>query len=156
MARIGIVGGSFDPVHLGHLALARQARQVFGLERVLLKKERYEELVRVYERFAEAQVTAAGALRGPHLVAERGGDLDALRVHAMRARVGEPQGLKGPAADVQGDTPDLDPGIRDRGEDPLVEMQSGGRSRDRPRGAGVDGLIARRVRIIRRTLDIWR
>ena len=33
---IGVVGGTFDPFHLGHLALARAARDELGLERVLL------------------------------------------------------------------------------------------------------------------------
>lgn len=32
--RIGIFGGSFDPVHTGHLILADSALHVFGLERV--------------------------------------------------------------------------------------------------------------------------
>ncbi len=35
MARIGIFGGSFSPVHDGHLWLARQAREELGLERVI-------------------------------------------------------------------------------------------------------------------------
>lgn len=35
LARLGIMGGTFDPPHLGHLACAEEARQVFGLDAVL-------------------------------------------------------------------------------------------------------------------------
>jgi nicotinate-nucleotide adenylyltransferase len=34
--RIGIVGGTFDPIHLGHTALAEWAADCAGLDRVLL------------------------------------------------------------------------------------------------------------------------
>jgi len=34
--RLGLLGGSFDPVHLGHLALAEAARDRLRLDRVLL------------------------------------------------------------------------------------------------------------------------
>ncbi|MBP5273876.1 MAG: nicotinate-nucleotide adenylyltransferase [Abditibacteriota bacterium] len=33
--RTGIMGGTFDPVHVAHLALAEAARERFGLDRVL-------------------------------------------------------------------------------------------------------------------------
>jgi nicotinate-nucleotide adenylyltransferase len=33
--RIGLYGGSFDPIHHGHLILAREARELLGLERVI-------------------------------------------------------------------------------------------------------------------------
>jgi len=35
MVRIGLLGGSFNPVHVGHLVVAEQARERLGLERVL-------------------------------------------------------------------------------------------------------------------------
>jgi len=33
--RTGVLGGTFDPVHLGHLILAQEARERLGLEQVL-------------------------------------------------------------------------------------------------------------------------
>ena len=33
--RLGVLGGTFDPVHVGHLVLAEEAREQLGLERVL-------------------------------------------------------------------------------------------------------------------------
>jgi nicotinate-nucleotide adenylyltransferase len=38
--RIGILGGTLDPVHLGHLETARAAWQALGLDRVLLMPSR--------------------------------------------------------------------------------------------------------------------
>jgi nicotinate-nucleotide adenylyltransferase len=39
-ARLGVLGGTFNPPHLGHLELARHARRELGLERVLLMPAR--------------------------------------------------------------------------------------------------------------------
>jgi nicotinate-nucleotide adenylyltransferase len=33
--RLGLLGGSFNPVHNGHLAIARQTRQALGLDQIL-------------------------------------------------------------------------------------------------------------------------
>jgi len=33
--KLGVMGGTFDPVHVGHLAVAEEAREVLGLERIL-------------------------------------------------------------------------------------------------------------------------
>ena len=34
MKRIGIMGGTFDPVHNGHLLLGRQAYEEYGLDEI--------------------------------------------------------------------------------------------------------------------------
>lgn len=34
-ARLGVMGGTFDPIHLGHLVAASEALHAFGLDRVL-------------------------------------------------------------------------------------------------------------------------
>ena len=33
--RLGLLGGTFDPIHVGHLAIAEEAREDLGLERVV-------------------------------------------------------------------------------------------------------------------------
>src|SRR5215471_9254247 len=33
--RLGVLGGTFNPIHNGHLAIARQTREALGLDRIL-------------------------------------------------------------------------------------------------------------------------
>ncbi|MCX7597963.1 MAG: adenylyltransferase/cytidyltransferase family protein, partial [Armatimonadetes bacterium] len=33
--RLGLMGGTFDPIHVGHLVVAEEARTRFDLERVI-------------------------------------------------------------------------------------------------------------------------
>ena len=33
--RLGVMGGTFDPIHLGHLAMAESAREIFQLKEIL-------------------------------------------------------------------------------------------------------------------------
>jgi nicotinate-nucleotide adenylyltransferase len=35
MSRIGIMGGTFNPIHIGHLIAANEVREKFGLDKVL-------------------------------------------------------------------------------------------------------------------------
>ena len=35
-ARVGVLGGTFDPIHVGHIAVARAARDELGLDEVLV------------------------------------------------------------------------------------------------------------------------
>jgi len=41
VARLGLMGGTFDPVHYGHLVTAEEARVQFDLERVLFVPNRF-------------------------------------------------------------------------------------------------------------------
>ncbi len=63
--KVGILGGTFDPIHLGHLGAASAARRALSLDRVLLLTARtpphrsLEPRASVFHRFAMAALAAA-------------------------------------------------------------------------------------------------
>jgi nicotinate-nucleotide adenylyltransferase len=63
--RIGILGGTFDPIHLGHLEAASAAARALSLDRILLLPARTpphrsaEPRASVFHRFAMAALAAA-------------------------------------------------------------------------------------------------
>ena len=63
--RTGVLGGTFDPIHLGHLAVARCAADAFGLGRVLLLPSRtpphrpVDPSASLFHRFAMVALAAA-------------------------------------------------------------------------------------------------
>jgi nicotinate-nucleotide adenylyltransferase len=64
--RIGFLGGTFDPIHVGHLAAARAARAALALERVELVPARlpphrqHQPAASSYHRFAMAALAING------------------------------------------------------------------------------------------------
>ena len=79
--RLGVFGGTFDPVHVGHLVAAVNARHALGLDRVLLvvANQPWQKHARAVtpapDRFAvvEAAVTNMEGLEASALEVERGG-----------------------------------------------------------------------------------
>ena len=79
--RLGVFGGTFDPVHVGHLVAAVNARHALGLDRVLLvvanapwqKSDRH--LTPAEDRFAMVGAAVAGheGLEASRIELDRGG-----------------------------------------------------------------------------------
>lgn len=71
---IGIMGGTFDPIHLGHLVTAEEARTQFGLDKVLFvpsgipPHKRPEEVTDAKHRFL---MTVLATLTNPHFEVSR-------------------------------------------------------------------------------------
>jgi nicotinate-nucleotide adenylyltransferase len=90
---VGILGGTFDPIHHGHLVIAEEAREALGLERVLLvpaaspPHKPGRPVTDAAHRLAMAELAIAGnpAFTVSRLEVDRGGasytvdTLDALR-----------------------------------------------------------------------------
>jgi nicotinate-nucleotide adenylyltransferase len=80
--RVGIFGGTFDPVHVGHLVAALEARQALALDRVLLvvandpwQKSGSRTVTRPEDRYdvVAAAVEGVAGLEASRLEIDRGG-----------------------------------------------------------------------------------
>ncbi|MEA2972225.1 MAG: nicotinate-nucleotide adenylyltransferase [Actinomycetota bacterium] len=80
--RLGVLGGTFDPVHIGHLAAAVNARAALHLDRVLLVVANHpwqksgRQLTPAEDRLAmvEAAVAHRPGLEASRMEIDRGGD----------------------------------------------------------------------------------
>jgi nicotinate-nucleotide adenylyltransferase len=80
--RLGVLGGTFDPLHVGHLVAAVNARHVVGLDRVLLVVANHpwqksgRTITPAEERFAmvEEAVAASEGVEASRLEIDRGGE----------------------------------------------------------------------------------
>jgi len=65
---VGVLGGTFDPVHVGHLSVAQQVRRELGLQKVLLlpagrpPHKDADELAPAADRLAMAELAARNML----------------------------------------------------------------------------------------------
>jgi nicotinate-nucleotide adenylyltransferase len=95
--KLGVLGGSFNPVHLGHLVLAETAREALGLERVIFipaklpPHKRAAALAAGADRLAMVRLAVAGnpALAVSDMELRRPGvsySVDTVR--ALREKVG--------------------------------------------------------------------
>lgn len=97
--RIGLFGGSFDPVHEGHLHAAREARRAFRLDRVVFVPAAQpphkpgRQLARGRDRLAMLELALEGesGFSVHSLELERGGTSYTIdTVRALPAAIGEP------------------------------------------------------------------
>ena len=100
--RIGLIGGSFDPIHVGHLLAAQGAAEQLGLEKVVFipakqpPHKKYRRLADFAHRYAMVKI----AIRGNPLFAvsdvemRRGGKSYSIdTIHMLRAEYGADSNL---------------------------------------------------------------
>lgn len=63
LPRIGIYGGSFDPVHAGHIVFALKSQKIAGLEKVLFVPERKPQFGAEPEHYVHRAVMLRNALQ---------------------------------------------------------------------------------------------
>jgi len=74
LARVGIMGGTFDPIHYGHLVTAEEARVQFALTRVVFVPNRYpphKEIDGVTDPEHRYQMTLLATMTNPHFAVSR-------------------------------------------------------------------------------------
>ncbi len=65
--KLGVLGGTFNPIHLGHLHIARSAQRLFGLERVYFvvaaspPHKPLQDLIPLAHRYAMVSLATAGS-----------------------------------------------------------------------------------------------
>jgi nicotinate-nucleotide adenylyltransferase len=101
-ARIGIFGGTFDPVHVGHLVAAVNAKDALGLDKVLLVVANVP-----WQKVGERTITAS-----------------ADRLAMVEAAAGAVEGLEASALEIRrgGSSYTADTLVELRAEDPDAEL----------------------------------
>ena len=77
---IGVMGGTFDPIHVGHLAVAEEARDALGLERILFVPAGHPP-----HKLAEAVTAAAHRVAMVELAIAGNGAFELCRIEVDRA-----------------------------------------------------------------------
>ena len=72
--KIGIMGGTFDPIHIGHLVSAEEARQQFSLDRVIFVpagQPPHKETARITAAGHRYLMTTLAVMSNPHFFVSR-------------------------------------------------------------------------------------